>query len=397
MSDSKTRDRLVRSQYESYPYPARDPEDERTRLITGSPSNIPEVNHYVFGGRRDLTAPFNALVAGGGTGDAAMMLAQNMTDLGIPGEVVHLDMSGPSQDIARARAEVRGLTNIRFVEGSLLDVAGIAPGLWDYIDCCGVLHHLEDPNAGLAALASVLAPDGGIGIMVYGEYGRTGIYHMQDMLRTLAPSDDMPDSDRIDTAKRLTKALPATAWLNRNGLIRDQLDLDMGVVATALRDAAAGTAQLPIEQQMSAMQRYRDKQLNQTNQAAIKNEKAGQDYLAKNRVTEGVTETSSGLQYSVVTSVKEGAHPTDVADVTVHYRGTLIDGTQFDSSYDRGEPATFNVAQVIPGWQEALQLMKPGETFRLTIPAALAYGENAPPSIGPNQVLLFDVELISIN
>ena len=110
-------------------------------------------------------------------------------------------MSGPSQDIARARAEVRGLTNIRFVEGSLLDVAGIAPGLWDYIDCCGVLHHLEDPNAGLAALASVLAPDGGIGIMVYGEYGRTGIYHMQDMLRTLAPSDDMPDSDRIDTAK----------------------------------------------------------------------------------------------------------------------------------------------------------------------------------------------------
>lgn len=223
MSDSKTRDRLVRSQYESYPYPARDPEDERTRLITGSPSNIPEVNHYVFGGRRDLTAPFNALVAGGGTGDAAMMLAQNMTDLGIPGEVVHLDMSGPSQDIARARAEVRGLTNIRFVEGSLLDVAGIAPGLWDYIDCCGVLHHLEDPNAGLAALASVLAPDGGIGIMVYGEYGRTGIYHMQDMLRTLAPSDDMPDSDRIDTAKRLTKALPATAWLNRNGLIRDHL------------------------------------------------------------------------------------------------------------------------------------------------------------------------------
>jgi FKBP-type peptidyl-prolyl cis-trans isomerase len=182
-----------------------------------------------------------------------------------------------------------------------------------------------------------------------------------------------------------------------NGLIRDQLDLDMGVVATALRDAAAGTAQLPIEQQMSALQRYRDQQLNQTNQTATKNEKAGQDYLAKNRLTEGVTETSSGLQYSVVTSVDEGAHPTDVADVTVHYRGTLIDGTQFDSSYDRGEPATFNVAQVIPGWQEALQLMKPGETFRLTIPAELAYGENAPPSIGPNQVLLFDVELISIN
>ena len=226
ISDSKTRDRLVSSQYESYPYPARDPKDEHTRLITGSPSNIPEVNHYVFGGQRDLTAPLNALVAGGGTGDAVIMLAQNMTDLGIPGEVVHLDISGPSQAIARERAETRGLTNIRFVEGSLFDLAEIAPGPWDYIDCCGVLHHLEDPDAGLATLAGALAPDGGLGIMVYGEYGRTGIYHMQDMLRTLAPSDEMRDRDRIDTAKRLTKALPATAWLNRNGLIRDHLQGD---------------------------------------------------------------------------------------------------------------------------------------------------------------------------
>ena len=181
------------------------------------------------------------------------------------------------------------------------------------------------------------------------------------------------------------------------GLIRDQLDIDMGIVATALRDSAAGTTQMPLEQQMSAMQRYRDQQADQAGQAAIKNGKVGQNYLAKNRITEGVTETASGLQYAVVTAVAEGAHPSDVADVTVHYRGTLVDGTQFDSSYDRGEPATFNVAQVIPGWQEALQLMKPGETYRLTIPSSLAYGENAPPTIGPNQVLLFDVELVSIN
>jgi len=109
-----------------------------------------------------------------------------------------------------------------------------------------------------------------------------------------------------------------------------------------------------------------------------------------------VTVTESGLQYEILT-VGDGDKPDASAKVRTHYHGTLIDGTVFDSSYDRGEPATFNVAQVIPGWQEALQLMKPGETFRLTIPAALAYGENAPPSIGPNQVLLFDVELISIN
>jgi len=224
MSDRETRDRLVQSQYEAYPYPERKPADEKKRLITGSPSNIPEVNHYVFGGARNLSAPFHALVAGGGTGDAAMMLAQNMTDLGIPGEVVHLDMSGPSQAIARKRAEIRGLSNLRFVEGSLLDVAEIAPGPWDYIDCCGVLHHLEDPDAGLAALASVLHPDGGMGIMVYGDLGRIGIYHMQDMLRAIAPGESMDDAERVDLAKRLTSTLLPTSWLNRNGLIRDHVD-----------------------------------------------------------------------------------------------------------------------------------------------------------------------------
>ena len=221
--DSETRDCLVQSQYESYPYPERDPADERKRLITGSPSNIPEINHYVFGGRRDLSTSFNALVAGGGTGDAAMMLAQNMADLGIPGDVVHLDTSGPSQAIARERAEIRQLSNIGFVEGSLLDVAEIASGPWDYIDCCGVLHHLENSDAGLAALAGVLAPDGGIGVMVYGELGRIGVYHMQDMLRTIAPSDGMADAERVGMAKRLTQSLAPTSWLNRNGLIRDHI------------------------------------------------------------------------------------------------------------------------------------------------------------------------------
>ena len=114
-------------------------------------------------------------------------------------------------------------------------------------------------------------------------------------------------------------------------------------------------------------------------------------------LSEGVMETSSGLQYRVISSVTEGVSPTLEDNVTVHYRGSLIDGTQFDSSYDRGTPATFNLSAVIPGWQEGLQLMKVGETFQLTIPAELAYGKNGPPAIGPDQLLLFDVELISIN
>jgi SAM-dependent methyltransferase len=221
MDDRETRDRRVRAQYEAYPYPARDPADERKRLITGSPSNLAELNYYVFGGRRDLSKPLRALVAGGGTGDAAIMLAQQMADANVPGEVVHIDLSGPSQAVARARAEVRGLSNLRFLGGSLLDVADLAPGPWDYIDCCGVLHHLEDPDAGLAALAGQLAPDGGIGAMVYGELGRTGVYHVQEMMRALAPADATADTERVALTKRLLDVLPPTAWLRRNGLIQD--------------------------------------------------------------------------------------------------------------------------------------------------------------------------------
>ncbi len=148
----------VRDQYEAYPYPARDPKDEAKRLIAGSPSNLAEIDHYVFAGRGDFAKPFRALVAGGGTGDAAIMLAQQLTDRArerghaAPGEVVYLDLSQAARDIAQARARERGLSNIAFHQGSLLDLPGLELGTFDYIDCCGVLHHLVDPPAGLAAL-----------------------------------------------------------------------------------------------------------------------------------------------------------------------------------------------------------------------------------------------------
>ena len=219
MTDPDTDGRVL-SHYEAYPYPARDPRDEAKRLVTGSPSALAELDHYVFGGARDLTQPFRALIAGGGTGDAAIMLAQQMADAGVPGTVTHLDISAPSQAVARARAEARGLANLRFERGSLLDAAALGLGPFDYIDCCGVLHHLADPDAGLAALVSVLAPDGGIGLMVYGELGRTGVYDVQDMLRTLAPAGE-DDARRVETAKRLVAALPPTSRLARNPLVQD--------------------------------------------------------------------------------------------------------------------------------------------------------------------------------
>jgi SAM-dependent methyltransferase len=218
----------VLAQYEALPYPWRDPAEEKRRLIDGSPSNLKEVDHYVFAGRRDFARPFRALVAGGGTGDGLIMLAQQLAERGTPAEVVYLDLSAASRRIAEARAAVRSLANIRFLTGSLLDLPGMGLGLFDYIDCCGVLHHLEDPAAGLAALKAVLAPEGGMGLMLYGELGRIGVYHAQEMLRLLAPASE-PAPARIETAKRLLSELPETNWLRRNPAVGDWRRDDAGL------------------------------------------------------------------------------------------------------------------------------------------------------------------------
>lgn len=126
------------------------------------------------------------------------------------------------------------------------------------------------------------------------------------------------------------------------------------------------------------------------------NEKSGKEFLEINGKREEVLTTPSGLQYEVLTE-GTGAQPTAKDTVQVHYTGKLIDGTVFDSSVERGEPATFGVTQVIPGWVEALQLMKEGAKWRLFIPSALAYGpQGAGGVIGPNQTLIFDVELLKV-
>jgi FKBP-type peptidyl-prolyl cis-trans isomerase len=128
---------------------------------------------------------------------------------------------------------------------------------------------------------------------------------------------------------------------------------------------------------------------------ALVNQKAGDAFLAEHKTKPGVKTTASGLQYKVI---KEGSgpHPTPASVVTVHYRGTTIDGNEFDSSYKRNEPATFQLNGVIPGWAEAVQLMNTGAKYEFVIPAKLAYGEHgSPPAIGPNQTLIFEVELLS--
>jgi SAM-dependent methyltransferase len=238
----------VLAQYEAYPYPARDPRDEAKRLITGTPSQLAEVNHYLFAGRRNPALRFRALVAGGGTGDATIMLAQQLSDDAgsgpVTGEVVYLDISAAAREVAEARAAARGLANIRFVTGSLTDVPDLGLGAFDYIDCCGVLHHLADPAAGLRSLNAVLAEGGGLGLMVYGALGRTGVYPLQRALGDLGTG--LPLAERVDLARRLLGDLPATNWFRRNPFLGDHMRSDAELVDLLLhaRDRAYRVSEL---------------------------------------------------------------------------------------------------------------------------------------------------------
>jgi len=186
-----------------------------------------------------------------------------------------------------------------------------------------------------------------------------------------------------------------------NKLKSQSIDVDPDALAQGLKDAISGNKLLMTEQEikesLSSLQKeMMEKQAERTKQLSEKNKKEGDAFLAENRKKEGVKTLPSGLQYKVIT---EGTGKTPKAEDTVitNYRGTLIDGTEFDSSYKRGQPATFPVKGVIPGWTEALQLMKEGSKWELFIPASLAYGERgAGNAIGPYATLIFDIELISV-
>lgn len=167
-------------------------------------------------------------------------------------------------------------------------------------------------------------------------------------------------------------------------------NLDIKIVGKALAEAFEGNAQLTLQQCQELMMTMNSRQ----SEAALEE---GAAYLEANKAKEGFETTESGLQYRVIEE-GSGASPGPSDEVTVHYTGKLTDGTVFDSSVERGEPATFGVGQVIPGWTEALQLMKVGSKYELVIPSELGYGpRGAGGAIPPNSVLVFEVELISIN
>src|SRR3989442_7902 len=163
--------KAVRDQYEAFPYPPRNPADEKVRLENSWHDFLELINFYCFNGRSNFSQDFRVLVAGGGTGDQTIFLAEQLRYNRRAG-VVHLDISEKCNEIARRRAEVRKLANITWVHGSVLDLPSLKLGPFDYINCVGVLHHMDDPRAGLQALRSVLKDDGAMSLMLYGKYGR---------------------------------------------------------------------------------------------------------------------------------------------------------------------------------------------------------------------------------
>jgi FKBP-type peptidyl-prolyl cis-trans isomerase len=178
-------------------------------------------------------------------------------------------------------------------------------------------------------------------------------------------------------------------------------DTDLAALKAGLDDAFAGNAPkmddaAREEIKNTVAKKMQERQIKDREAQASKNKEEGAKFLEENGKRDGVKTTKSGLQYEVITEGK-GAHPKATDTVTVHYKGTLINGEEFDSSYSRGQPVSFPLNNVIPGWTEGVQLMTPGSKYKFYIPSELGYGERgAGVKIGPNQVLVFEVELLSI-
>jgi FKBP-type peptidyl-prolyl cis-trans isomerase FklB len=216
----------------------------------------------------------------------------------------------------------------------------------------------------------------------------------------LAVGQDKPDATEL---KDLKAKASYSIGIGLGQNIRNMTaDVDVDLIAKGIRDGMAGGKYLLTEEQIkAALQEYQE-QLNAKHAIAAKaigekNKKEGEAFLAENKKKPGVVALPSGLQYKEL-AAGTGKTPKATDTVSTHYKGTLINGTEFDSSYKRGQPASFPVNGVIPGWTEALQKMKVGSKWQLFIPGELAYGENPPPGspIGPNSVLLFEIQLLGV-
>lgn len=215
--------------------------------------------------------------------------------------------------------------------------------------------------------------------------------------------DPAADAGKIALENEVDKISYAIGQQFGTTIIQNEIEVNVKAVLKGMEDMLMKQEPALTEEEMQAsmmtlqtqMSSKREAKMAEMKAEAGENLKKAQAFLEENKTKEGVVALPSGLQYQVVEK-GAGDPPTATSTVKVHYKGTLLDGTQFDSSYDRGEPAEFPVNQVIKGWQEALQLMAPGAKYKLFIPPDLAYGENGNARIPGNSVLIFDVELLEI-
>lgn len=224
--------------------------------------------------------------------------------------------------------------------------------------------------------------------------GFASIACAQDEGAAAEAAGEKPDS----LSERAGYAIGVNMGKNMN---QQNVDIDVEAMIQGIRDGLSGAEpRLTDEEMQAAITEFQQamvaQQQAEMEKALAENKAAGDAFREENAAREGVQTTESGLQYEVLTE-GSGPKPTASDRVSVHYRGTLVDGTQFDSSYDRGQPATFPVTGVIQGWQEILQLMPVGSKWKVVIPPELAYGERgSPPKIEPGSTLVFEVELLGI-
>ena len=216
------------------------------------------------------------------------------------------------------------------------------------------------------------------------------------LLATSVPLLAQGDIDLENEDNRIAYSIGANIGQN---LVAQQIvdGIELNAFIVGMVDAISGEPQMEQAEMMAALQSYMQAQADAAAEALNENLAASEAFLTENGQRDGVVTLESGLQYQIMESGPDGPSPTTSDSVLAHYHGTLTDGSVFDSSVDRGEPATFGVSQVISGWTEALQLMSVGDKWRLYIHPDMAYGEASPtPAIPPNSALIFEVELLEI-